>query len=415
MEKEKNTGTNKTLKMIVVISCILITIFVMVNKFYQVVNTVASQKAEQIATEYLKKVNYTGNAIDLDNQVQSLSGKEIATVEIDDNDTSTSQIAEKVMPSLVSVTNLQTTEVYDLTKYYYEGKEETIEKEIQSAGSGVIIGDNGDEIWIVTNHHVVSSAKTIMVTFADETSVSAYLKGYDKNYDIAVISVKFSDISNETKGKISVIKTGDSTSVKPGEDIICIGNALNFGQTVTTGVISAKDRTIKLDTGIQITALQFDAAINHGSSGGALLNYKGELIGITTAKNTSEDAENVSFAIPISNVENTLKSLCAKIGRKTVSDDNRTYLGIEVLDTPSGALVTTITNHTPAYKSNLCVGDYIIELNGQTITSVQDIKSELLYHKPGEIIEVKVKRPDNKDYVIYKFTVKLEKNQENKN
>ena len=391
MDKDnKPDKIDKIVKPILIIGAVAICLYSMFGYFMQTVYIASEQRAAQVLEQYKKENQPT----DLDNIVEDIKATNIKNAEIAENAT-TEQVVEKVMPAMVSITN-------------YFPKDNT-DKQAGSNGSGVIIGDDGKEIWITTNQHVVEYTSRLTVTFCDETTVDAYLKGYDKDLDIAVLSVKFEDISEETRSNISVMKMGNSGQIKAGESIICIGNSLGFGQSVTTGVISAVSRNVTTETGVEMSAIQIDAAINHGNSGGALINKKGELIGIPTAKNTAEDVENVGYVIPINDVKYTLQVLCAKEGRKPVKEEDLTYLGVGLLDTHLGVMVTAIESHSPAYKSNLAVGDIITQIDGNDIQTANDVKSELYFHKRGEIIDVRIKRPEGKDYVNYKLSIQLEK------
>ncbi len=322
-----------------------------------------------------------------------------------------SDIVTNCMPSVVSITNVGTMEFRTFFGTY--------EQESQSSGSGIIIGRNDTEILIVTNNHVVSNANEISVYFnsdgeaADEDNViSAKVKGTDPGKDLAVIAVMVSDIPQETLDIIKIATIGDSSSVEIGEPVVAIGNAYGYGLSVTSGIVSALNREVSVEAdGMTITnrLIQTDAAINPGNSGGALLNSKGELIGINSVKFISEDVEGMGYAIPISDVETIIGDLMNKTTRDLVEEGKRGYLGITGVDVtadasksygmPEGVYISTITEGGAAENAGLQKGDIITKLDGSRITGYSQLRDTLGYYSSGETISITIQRLENAEYV----------------
>ena len=321
-----------------------------------------------------------------------------------------SDIVTNCMPSVVSITNVGTMEFRTFFGTY--------EQESQSSGSGIIIGRNDTEILIVTNNHVVSNASEISVYFnsdgedADEDNViSARIKGTDPGKDLAVIAVEVSDIPQETLDIIKIATVGDSSMLEIGEPVVAIGNAYGYGLSVTSGIVSALNREVSVESdGMTITnrLIQTDAAINPGNSGGALLNSKGELIGINSVKFISEDVEGMGYAIPISDVEAIIGDLMNKVTRDLVEESDRGYLGITGVDVttdasknygmPEGVYINTITEGGAAEKAGLQKGDIITKLDGTRITGYSQLRDTLSYYSSGETISITVQRMENAEY-----------------
>lgn len=321
-----------------------------------------------------------------------------------------SDIVTNCMPSVVSITNVGTTEFRTFFGTY--------EQESQSSGSGIIIGRNDTEILIVTNNHVVSNANEISVYFnsdgeaADEDNViSARIKGTDPGKDLAVIAVMVSDIPQETLDIIKIATVGDSSSMEIGEPVVAIGNAYGYGLSVTSGIVSALNREVSVEAdGMTITnrLIQTDAAINPGNSGGALLNSKGELIGINSVKFISEDVEGMGYAIPISDVETIIGDLMNKTTRDLVEEEKRGYLGITGVDVttdasksygmPEGVYISTITEGGAAENAGLQKGDIITKLDGSRITGYSQLRDTLSYYSSGETISITIQRLENAEY-----------------
>lgn len=289
---------------------------------------------------------------------------------------------------------------------------DTYQKTSEGAGTGIIIGKNDEELLIVTNNHVVSGSDTLTVTFDDETSVEAYIKGMDSNYDVAVISVPLESISEDTMSAISVATLGDSTSLKVGEPAIAIGNALGYGQSVTTGVISALNRSVSTTEGQTGEAqessaklIQTDAAINGGNSGGALVNINGEVIGINSAKLVGTSVEGIGYAIPISDVTDLIQNLMNQETKTKVDEADRGMIGIsgisvsdafsQQIEMPSGVYVIEITAGGGADKAGMTKGCIITAINGSTVDSMDALQEQLEYYAKGEKVTLTIQVPQS--------------------
>ena len=322
--------------------------------------------------------------------------------------TDVSDIVENTLPSVVSIVIRQTVSYNS----YWGGSREYEET---GAGSGIIIGDDGEELWIVTNHHVIEDADSIEITFCDGEKVSAYLKGDDKDNDLAVVGVKLADMKKDTVGSIKVITIGESESLKLGQGVIAIGNALGWGQSVTTGVVSALNREVEFEDGTKMYLLQTSAAINPGNSGGALLNGKGELIGINNAKYSDTDVEGIGFAIPISSVREIMEELSLMEPRTPVSEEDYPYMGVtfknlsagymDAYGIPKGAYVYEVGAGSPAEKAGLLAYDIITGFDGVKISSYDDLVEEMQFHKGGTEVTLTVMRLNRGEYS--EVTVKL--------
>ena len=305
-----------------------------------------------------------------------------------------SDIVENTLPSIVSITNMSVQEVQN----FFGG---TSQQESESAGSGIIISQNDSELLVVTNNHVVEGSDTLTVTFNDGNSVEAQIKGTDSARDLAVVAVPLDKISDDTMNAIKVATLGDSDSLKVGEPAIAIGNALGYGQSVTTGIVSATGRTID---GFDGEYIQTDAAINPGNSGGALLNANGEVIGINSAKINSSAVEGMGFAIPISDASDVIQNLMNKETRSKVSDEERGYLGIKGYDVseegaqmynmPTGVYVKEVMSGGGAEKAGLTKGSIITGFEGSSISSMSSLQEQLQYYKAGEEVTLTVQIPD---------------------
>ena len=295
-----------------------------------------------------------------------------------------SDIVENTLPSIVSITNMSVQEVQN----FFGG---ISQQESESAGSGIIISQNDSELLVVTNNHVVEGSDTLTVTFNDGNSVEAQIKGTDSARDLAVVAVPLDKISDDTMNAIKVATLGDSDSLKVGEPAIAIGNALGYGQSVTTGIVSATGRTID---GFDGEYIQTDAAINPGNSGGALLNANGEVIGINSAKINSSAVEGMGFAIPISDASDVIQNLMNKETRSKVSDEERGYLGIKGYDVseegaqmynmPTGVYVKEVMSGGGSEKAGLTKGSIITGFEGSSISGMSSLQEQLQYYKAGE-------------------------------
>ena len=333
-------------------------------------------------------------------------------------------VAQASMPSVVAITTVSVQEIpsfFGYSSHQYKSA---------STGSGIIVGDNDDELLIATNNHVVDGAKTLSVCFIGddvanaetetvnagdngdlnvEDAVSAKIKGTDADNDLAVVAVKKSDIPEDTLNQIKIAQIGSSDDLAVGQQVVAIGNALGYGQSVTSGWISALNRTISTDDGTNSTGLiQTDAAINPGNSGGALLNMKGELIGINSAKYADSAVEGMGYAIPISKAKPILEELMNRETREKVDSSKKGYLGvslanltteaIEMYNMPTGAFVRSVEDDSPAQEAGICKGDIIVKFDGQKVSDGDDLLDKLQYYKSGEKIEAVIARATNGEY-----------------
>lgn len=316
-----------------------------------------------------------------------------------------SSVVENVMPSIVSITNMSVQEVQN----YFGG---TSKQESESAGTGIIISQNDSELLVVTNNHVVAGSDTLTVTFADGNSVEANIKGTDSEYDVAVVAVPLDSISEDTKKAISVATLGDSTELKVGEPAIAIGNALGYGQSVTTGVISALNRSVSETdqttgetTESSVKLIQTDAAINPGNSGGALVNASGEVIGINSSKLVGDSVEGVGYAIPISDVSDLIENLMNQETKTKVAEADQRAIGIkgmsvsteysQQLNMPEGVYVSEVTKGGGAEKAGMTRGCIITGINGTTVSSMDDLQEQLQYYAKGDEVELTIQVPQS--------------------
>lgn len=333
-------------------------------------------------------------------------------------------VAQASMPSVVAITTVSVQEIpsfFGYSSHQYKSA---------STGSGIIVGDNDDELLIATNNHVVDGATTLSVCFIGddvanaetetvnagdngdlnvEDAVSAKIKGTDADNDLAVVAVKKSDIPEDTLNQIKIAQIGSSDDLAVGQQVVAIGNALGYGQSVTSGWISALNRTISTDDGTNSTGLiQTDAAINPGNSGGALLNMKGELIGINSAKYADSAVEGMGYAIPISKAKPILEELMNRETREKVDSSKKGYLGvslanltteaIEMYNMPTGAFVRSVEDDSPAQEAGICKGDIIVKFDGQKVSDGDDLLDKLQYYKSGEKIEAVIAKATNGEY-----------------
>ena len=318
---------------------------------------------------------------------------------------------KSAMPSVVAINN---TMLYQSNNWW--GMSQTYE--VPSSGSGIIIGQNDEELLIATNNHVVEDSENLSVVFIDDTSVNASIKGTDADSDLAVIAVALKDIPEDTLSQISVAKLGDSDALEVGQGVVAIGNALGYGQSVTVGYVSALNREVQVDNTVTRNLLQTDAAINPGNSGGALLNMKGEVIGINAAKYSSTDVEGIGYAIPISKAQEILSTLMTqRTKNQTVAEGEEGYLGIQGLtvddsmvkqqDMPAGVFVYGIIDGGAAANSDLRKRDIIVKFDGQSVKSMAALQDLLKYYKAGETVELGVKSLENGEYVDRTVTITL--------
>lgn len=326
-----------------------------------------------------------------------------------------SDIASAVMPSIVSITNRSVQEVQNYFSIFgYGGQMQP--QETESCGSGIIIGENDSELLIVTNYHVVEDADTLSACFIDNQVYEANLKGANPDNDLAVIAIPLENISDDTLSQIKIATVGDSDALKVGEQVVAIGNALGYGQSVTTGIVSATDRTLQTEASAVSTAtedlptyIQTDAAINPGNSGGALVNMDGEVIGINSAKLASTEVEGMGYAIPISRVSDIIETLMNETTRTKVSDAEKSSIGItgitvneainEAYDIPAGVYVAEVMEGSGADEAGIRQGDVITAFDGKEVTDIQQLQELLQYYSAGETVEVTLKTMGDGGYV----------------
>ncbi|MEG0355739.1 MAG: trypsin-like peptidase domain-containing protein [Lachnospiraceae bacterium] len=334
-----------------------------------------------------------------------------ATSAVSSKQSDIAEVAQSAMPSLVSITNMSIQQVQN----FFGG---VTPQESKSMGSGIIIGQNDTELLVATNNHVVAGSETLTVSFIDEESVEAQIKGTDATKDLAVVAVPVASIPSATMEKIKVATMGDSNKLNAGDTAIAIGNALGYGQSVTSGIISATNRTLE---GYDLTLIQTDAAINPGNSGGALLNANGEVIGINSAKISAEQVEGVGYAIPISEASKDIDTLMNQKTRSKVSEEEKGYLGIKGVDVtaesaqmynmPSGVYVSEAIKGGGAEAAGITKGEVITALDGSGIDSMTTLQNKLQYYKFGETVKLTIQSPKSGgEYSERTVEVKLEKN-----
>lgn len=350
-----------------------------------------------------------------------------------DTGASVAQVAKNAMPSIVSIVGVSVQEIPDIYKYYFGFGQDA--EETQSSGSGIIVGQNDTELLIATNNHVVSGTDSLSVCFtnqdgsavtttenlketssesdtagedAADSAVAAQIKGMDADNDLAVISVKLADIPEDILNEIKVAAIGDSDSLQMGDQVVAIGNALGYGQSVTSGYVSALNRVVNSENA-DSSFIQTDAAINPGNSGGALLNMKGELVGINSSKIASNEVEGVGFAIPISTAEPILDDLMSKETRYKVEDEDKaSYMGIvcitvtdeaiQMYGMPQGVFISSLEENGPAAVSGIQNGDVILKIDGTSVSTKEELVERLEYYAAGEEVEFIISRANNGEY-----------------
>ncbi len=392
-QEQKRKEKKKMPKFIKVISLALV---------FGIVASVAFQATNLVADRFLGTTE-SREVKSVDNTKISQSTGETAKSDI-------ASIAEEVMPSVVSITNLSVQQVQS----FFGGIQE---QESKSVGSGIIISQNDSELLIITNNHVVEGNETLTVSFVDEESVEAQVKGTDATKDLAVIAVQTKKIKDTTMDQIKVASLGNSDQLQVGESVIAIGNALGYGQSVTSGIVSATGR--ELD-GIDEKLIQTDAAINPGNSGGALLNANGEVIGINTAKVATDTVEGMGYAIPISSVSDIIENLMNQETKTKVSEAEQGQLGIQGVDVtadssemynmPTGVYVSEVIAGGGAKKAGITKGSVITGINGTSIDGMQALKEQLQYYRAGETVKITVATPEkNGEYAKRDVEVTLGK------
>lgn len=331
-----------------------------------------------------------------------------------------SEIVSEALPSIVSITTKSVQEVQNYFGMYgmYGYAPQQQEQEVEGSGSGIIVGKNDDELLIATNYHVVEGADTLSVAFTDGNAVEASVKGFDEERDLAVVSVSLDDVEDDTMDAVSIANIGSSDDLKVGEQVVAIGNALGYGQSVTTGIVSAKNRRMDSDNNTVtdgsddssdgVNLIQTDAAINPGNSGGALLNMEGEVVGINSAKLASTEVEGMGYAIAISDVTDILQNLMNETSRDKLDDSEHGVLGIkgssvsseavQMYGIPAGVFVKQVTEGGAADKAGLKANSVITEFNGKTVSSINQLIEYLSYYEPDEEVELTVQVPHGTSY-----------------
>lgn len=343
-----------------------------------------------------------------------------------------SEIVSEALPSIVSITTKSVQEVQNYFGMYgmYGYAPQQQEQEVEGSGSGIIVGKNDDELLIATNYHVVEGADTLSVAFTDGNAVEASVKGFDEERDLAVVSVSLDDVEDDTMDAVSIANIGSSDDLKVGEQVVAIGNALGYGQSVTTGIVSAKNRRMDSDNNTVtdgsddssdgVNLIQTDAAINPGNSGGALLNMEGEVVGINSAKLASTEVEGMGYAIAISDVTDILQNLMNETSRDKLDDSEHGVLGIkgssvsseavQMYGIPAGVFVKKVTEGGAADKAGLKENSVITEFNGKTVSSNNQLIEYLSYYEPDEEVELTVQVPHGTSYKEETVKVTLDEN-----
>lgn len=377
------------------------------------------------AVNYFSPVSKTTNSSSQTSKSNSSSSSLLKTTTTSDSSNKgsldVSDITTSAMPSIVAITNKSVQEVQDyFSQFGFRGQGQTQTQETESQGSGIIIGKNDTELLMVTNNHVVEGADTLSVCFIDNKVYEANVKGTDAENDLAVIAVPLDSISDDTMSQIAVASIGDSDSLKVGEQVVAIGNALGYGQSVTTGIVSAVNRALSnnssdtqdsnssSDDSSSATYIQTDAAINPGNSGGALLNMNGEVIGINSAKLASTEVEGMGYAIPISRVSDIIDNLMNQTTRTKVDSDKQGTIGIkginvtsdvqEKYNLPEGIYVSEVTSGSVAEKAGITSGSVITKFDGKSVTDIESLQDLLQYYKAGETVELTLQVPDSDSY-----------------
>lgn len=371
-----------------------------------------------IAGGVMVGMNYLGGSMAAEEESIPQTSTVKVTAKAEDSDAVVA-VAREAMPSVVTISTMSVEEM----RSFFGGTQEI---QVQGAGTGVIVNKNESELLIATNNHVVEGASQLSVGFVDQSSVEAQVKGTDVDNDLAVVAVQLSDIPAETLSQLKIATIGDSDELELGQPVVAIGNALGYGQSVTTGVVSALNRDLSLtdESGTAITStglIQTDAAINPGNSGGALLNMAGELIGINEAKTSSSGSggsvDNIGFAIPIDKAEDSLKELMNLPTREKVDPSEASYLGIEgetitqditqLYGIPTGVGVVAVEQGSPAEKAGIQQGDVITQFDGRAVANQQQLSDTLQYYKAGKTVDVTLQRADNGQYAGQTVSVTL--------
>lgn len=446
-KRRKKSGGRKLASIIslaVVFGLVAGVVFQGVNFFAaQYMGTTTADAEPQIETAQLA-VSASSDDAASEGTDSSENGTADAAQSVSTQTGSVSDVAKAAMPTVVAITSVSIQEIPNYFRAFGFEYGDTQQYSSEGSGSGIIVGENDDELLIATNNHVVDGATTLSVCFAGndvvnaeaetvnmssdsdsdgdvnvEDAVSAKIKGTDETNDLAVVAVQKSDIPEDTLSQIKIAQLGDSDSVEVGEQVVAIGNALGYGQSVTSGWISALNRSISTSDGTTSDGLiQTDAAINPGNSGGALLNMQGEVVGINSAKYADSAVEGMGYAIPISKAQPILENLMNRQTRDKVEDDSKAaYLGvtsadlsmeaIQMYDMPEGAFVIRVDKDSAADEAGIQKGDIIVSFDGQTVSGREDLENKLAYYEAGESVDVVVSRADNGEYVQKTISVTL--------
>ena len=446
-KRRKKSGGRKLASIIslaVVFGLVAGVVFQGVNFFAaQYMGTTTADAEPQIETAQLA-VSASSDDAASEGTDSSENGTADAAQSVSTQTGSVSDVAKAAMPTVVAITSVSIQEIPNYFRAFGFEYGDTQQYSSEGSGSGIIVGENDDELLIATNNHVVDGATTLSVCFAGndvvnaeaetvnmssdsdsdgdvnvEDAVSAKIKGTDETNDLAVVAVQKSDIPEDTLSQIKIAQLGDSDSVEVGEQVVALGNALGYGQSVTSGWISALNRSISTSDGTTSDGLiQTDAAINPGNSGGALLNMQGEVVGINSAKYADSAVEGMGYAIPISKAQPILENLMNRQTRDKVEDDSKAaYLGvtsadlsmeaIQMYDMPEGAFVIRVDKDSAADEAGIQKGDIIVSFDGQTVSGREDLENKLAYYEAGESVDVVVSRADNGEYVQKTISVTL--------
>lgn len=362
---------------------------------------------KQESTEAVSQANSTNVVNETESGIKLTNASTVSVIESDISD-----MVEEVMPAMVSIVNNYVEESYTFFGQSYS-------EEQSASGSGIIVAESDEELLIATNYHVVADATTLEVSFIDGAVAEAHIKGTDSDMDLAVIAISLDSLTEETKNAISVATLGDSDDLKLGEPVVAIGNALGYGQSVTNGIVSALNREITLEDGSTGSFIQTNAAINPGNSGGALLNMRGEVIGINSNKIGGSAIEGMGYAIPITSASPIIADLMERQTRNKVAEGESGYLGItlQVVDAqisqmynmPQGIYVIDIERGSAADNAGILKGDIITKFDGEKITSYDDLQDILQYYAAGTDVTVTVKRQEAGEYVEYDLSLTLGK------
>lgn len=402
-QQRKAGRKNTPAKVAAVAACIVAVAAVSVASTYVSLRVFDKKGSDDVLIQSTNTGNYNKGAEDINKMTSTSTGNSTVVT------TDVSSMVSEVMPCVVTISNVGT-ESYST----FFGQSQTYE--YTSSGSGIIVGKNDSELLIVTNAHVISGADTINVKFVDGKEYVANVKGSDSKIDIAVIAISLNDVDSDTKEKIKIATLGNSDNLTVGEPAIAIGNAMGYGQSVTTGVISAVNREVTVDN-VTSTLIQTDAAINPGNSGGALLNLAGEVIGINSVKYTSTEVEGMGYAIPISDVADVINEMMNNETKKKVDSENSGYLGIKAMEItssvasqynmPEGIYVADVDKDGAADKAGIDKGDIITKIGGVTVSSADELTSELEYYEAGSEVEIVVQKQVKNSYGYEEKTLKV--------